>query len=122
MLIHADDIVIISTTREKFIQKCNHTGSERPNITIKFVNFCKKNLNTPLHCKSMILGTCARSPLTHASETWGIHHSFADSINRQGLKSALGIRPNTNNEVAYVETNRFPLQCYIQKQQHNFWL
>ena len=187
-LIHADDTVIISSNREKFIKKCNHmidffdvnslrlniqksfymiingksdvikTGirlksgilkykssiiylgtvfsdsgvhlsdiksfidSKRSNITIKFANFCKKNLNAPLHCKLMVLDTCARSSLTYASETWGIHHSFADSIYRQGLKHALGIRQSTNNEIAYIETNRYPLQCYIQKLQYNFWL
>ena len=43
-------------------------------------------------------------------------------IYRSGLRTALGIRTSINNEIVYVEADRFPLKCKIKKQQLKFWI
>ena len=39
-----------------------------------------------------------------------------------GIKTALDIRDNVNNEIVYIESNKFPLECRIKKMQLKFWL
>ena len=43
-------------------------------------------------------------------------------VYRSGLRTALGIRTSINNEIVYIEADRFPLLCKIKKQQLKFWL
>ena len=45
-----------------------------------------------------------------------------EALYRQGVKTALYIRNNVNNEIVYVESGAWPLQIRISKQQLNFWL
>ena len=39
-----------------------------------------------------------------------------------GIKTALDIRDNVNNENICIESNQFPLECRIKKMQLKFWL
>ena len=41
---------------------------------------------------------------------------------RAGLKVALSIRANMNNEIVYVESGKYPLHCHVKKVQLKFWL
>ena len=43
-------------------------------------------------------------------------------IYRNGLRTALGVRSNVNNEIIYTESGKYPLRCRILKQQLKFWL
>ena len=43
-------------------------------------------------------------------------------IYRNGLRTALGLRSNVNNEILYVESGKYPLRWRILKQQLKFWL
>ena len=43
-------------------------------------------------------------------------------IYRSGLRTALGIRSNINNEIIYTESGKYPLKCRIAKQQLKFWM
>ena len=45
-----------------------------------------------------------------------------EGVYRSGLRTALGIRTSINNEIVYIESDRFPLKCKIKKQQLKFWL
>ena len=186
-LLHADDTIIVSTDRRKFIHKCTETirfftanklklnldksgfliinpktdrrcniilesgvlkykssfeylgviisdsgtlkndvcaflNLKRANISIKFSNFCKVNRNAPVSVKLDILDTCVTSAITYACETWGTNGDIAELCYRSGLKVALGVRNNTNNEIVYVESGRYPISCKIRKQQLKFWL
>ena len=62
------------------------------------------------------------SSLCYASETWGDKGSDVEVVYRYGLRTALGVRQTTNNEIIYIESNKFPLKCQIMKQQLKFWL
>ena len=95
---------------------------KRPNISIKFSNFCKVNRNAPLDAKLNVLDTCVASALTYASETWGSNAKEADIAYRCGLKTALGVRQSTNTEIVHIETGKFPLHCKVIKAQLKFWV
>ena len=45
-----------------------------------------------------------------------------DKVYRTGIKTALSIRPNTNNEIVYLESGLYPLEAEIRKRQLAFWL
>ena len=187
-LVHADDTLIISIDREKFITKCNHMFDyfkenslklnfgkssyfilnpkmtdkkssiqlsegtlkykpvqvylgvnitdggvlkndvttficiNRSNVLIKFTNFCIKNFLAPICIKLNILDTCVASSFLYACETWMDCGNEVEVIYRNGLRTALGIRSNVNNEIVYIESGRYPLKCRIMKQQLQFWL
>ena len=93
-------------------------NQKRSNISIKFTNFCKVNRNAPLNVKLDVLA----SSVTYASETWGSYSKEADLCYRSGLKAALSVRQNTNNEIVFIESGKFPLHCRVQKSQVKFWL
>ena len=95
---------------------------KRSNVLVKFVNFCNVNFFAPLHVKLRVLDTCVASSLSYGSETWANFGDEIETIYRCGLREALGIRPNTNNEIVYVESQRFPVRCRIARQQLKFWL
>ena len=95
---------------------------KRPNVTVKFVNFCAKNYLSPLSIKLKVLDTCVSSSLYYGSETWGnFKTNTLETLYRSGLRTALAIRNTTGNEISYVESGQFPLECKIRKQQLKFW-
>ena len=94
---------------------------KRPNISVKFSNFCKTNRNAPLDVKLKVLDTCVASALMYGSETWGNFSKEADAAYRRGLKIALGVRDSTNTEIVHIETGKFPLHCKIITAQLKFW-
>ena len=95
---------------------------KRPNISIKFSNFCQVNRNASLFVKMQTLDLCVSTAITYACETWGSNINEAELCYRAGLKCALSIRENINNEIIYLESGRFPLACRIKKLQLKFWL
>ena len=44
-----------------------------------------------------------------------------ESLYRKGIRYALSIRNNTNNEIVYLESSRVPLFIQIKKRQLQFW-
>ena len=99
-----------------------HINDKRSNVTVKFTNFCSKNIIAPIMIKLKVLNTCVAPALTYACETWGkVNNRNLESIYRTGLKTALGVRNCTNNEIVYIESGSYPLTCTIQKQQMKFW-
>ena len=80
------------------------------------------NRNAPLSVKLDVLDRCAVSSLLYASETWGNNFHDVEFIYKSGVRIALDIRHNINNEIIYVESNTFPLECRIKKLQMKFWL
>ena len=71
----------------------------------------------PLSIKLKVLDGCASSSLVYACETWGTANvSNLEVVYQFGLKRALLVRENTNTEVVYLETDRYPLAMRISKQ------
>ena len=102
---------------EKFV------GGKRPNVTIKYNNFVHKNHMAPIGIKLKVLDACVTSSLVYACETWGTANvSNLEVAYRFGLKRALSVRENTNTEVIYLESDRYPLAIRVSKQQLKFWI
>ena len=55
-------------------------------------------------------------------ETWGSHINEVELCHRSGLKTALNVRQNLNNEIVYIETGKWPLCSQIKKAQLKFWI
>ena len=56
---------------------------KRPDLTIKFSNFCKKHFLAPLSVKLQALHSCV---LIYGAETWGnINNREVESLYRQGM-------------------------------------
>ena len=88
---------------------------------MKFTNFCAKNFQAPLDIKLKVLDTCIVPSLCYAAETWGDAGKDVETIYRYGIRVALGIRQSLNNEITYIECNKFPLKCKILLQQLKFY-
>ena len=114
--VYVTDCGILKQDVTKFIRE------KRSNVLIKFTNFCSKNFLAPLGIKLDVLDSCVASSLLYASETWMDCGKEAEVIYRNGLRAALGIRSNINNEIVYIESGRYPLKCRILKLQLKFWL
>ena len=95
---------------------------KRGEVSIKYTNFCKIHRNAPLHTKLDTLDTCMTSALTYGCETWGRFAGEADVCYRSGLKTALHVRQNVNNEIIYIETGKWPVTSRVKKAQLKFWL
>jgi hypothetical protein len=95
---------------------------KRANVSVKYTNFCKVNRNAPLHAKLDVLDMCVSSALTYGCETWGSNVNDTELCYRSGLKTALNVRQNLNNDIVYIETGRWPLYARIKKAQLKFWM
>ena len=98
-----------------------NTEGKRSNVTIKFVNFCRKCFLAPLFVKLRVLNACVTSSLLYGAEVWGMSKiPKLESLYRQGLKIALSVKNNVNNEIVYTESGEDPLEVRITKQQLKF--
>ena len=81
----------------------------------KFTNFCAINYLAPLVIKLQVLDACVTSSLTYGCETWaGYIPKDVEVLYRSGIKTAMAIQQNTNNEIVYVESNLYPLEHNIK--------
>ena len=64
------------------------------------------------------------SALLYSSEAWGDLSRIADSllvIERKAIKSCLGVKQGTSNNIIYAELNRPDIISIITQRQHNFF-
>ena len=189
VLLHADDTLVLSTSEELFISKCNimlqyfhgnklkmnlkksgflvimkNKTVQRKSIQIdngklkykpilkylgiyisdsgnvktdaeiymkevrneaytKYTNYCAANYLAPLAIKLRVLNTCLLPTLLYGCECWGdVIPSGLEVAYRMAIKTALSIRNNTSNEIVYIESGLYPLECIIKKRQLSFWL
>ena len=92
------------------------------NVSVKFTNFCKTNKNAPLHVKLEVLEKCAKASLIYGCETWGVNVVDVERCYRAGLKTALNVRQNLNNEIVHIESGKLPLRARIKSMQLKFWV
>ena len=69
-----------------------------------------------------MLHTCVSFSIAYVAETWRNNYKAADICFSSGLRTALSVRQNTNNEIVYVESGMYPLHCRVQKSQVKFWV
>ena len=82
----------------------------------------EKNLLAPVNIKLKVLNICATASLLYCCETWSnCTYTKLESLYRKGIRYALSIRNNTNNEIVYLESSPVPLFIQIKKRQLQFW-
>ena len=106
--------------------KCDtelYISKTRSNIYSKFTSFCAVYHLAPLSVKLEALNSCLVSTILYGCECWG--NCIPKEIEiayRMPLKTALSIRNNTSNEIVYIESGMYPLECIIKKRQLSFWM
>jgi hypothetical protein len=114
--------VIISDTGVLKNDVNSYVVKKSANVTVKFTNFCRTNKSAPFHVKLDVLDKCVTSSLLYGCETWANCITDVEQPYRSGLKIALNVRQNLNNEIVHVETGRSPLCGRIKSLQLKFWL
>ena len=95
----------------------------RNNIYTKFTNYCAANYLAPLSIKLKVLNSCLLSTILYGCECWGdVIPNGLEVVYRMAIKTALSVRNNTCNEIIYIESGLYPLECIIKKRQLAFWL
>ena len=114
--------VIVSDTGILKEDVKSFTVRKNGNVSVKYTNFCKTNKNAPLHVKLEVLDKCAKASLIYGCETWGSNVNEVERCYRAGLKTALNVRQNLNNEIVHIESGKLPLRARIKSAQLKFWL
>ena len=83
-----------------------YVSHKRANVSIKYTKFCKTNRNAPLNVKLDVLDKCVTSALTYGCEMWGRYVNEVEVCYRSGLKVALNVRENVNNDIVYIESRK----------------
>ena len=82
------------------------------------------NQNTPIKTKLLVLYNCVFATLLYATETWWKVDSFKYKllqVERKALKSCLGVKSSTPNDLLYVELNRADIIATLQDRQYGFF-
>ena len=88
--------------------------AKRSSVTIKFGNFCRKNFLAPLDVKLNVLNTCASASLTYGCKVWGgAKIPKLEALYRQGLKTALSVSNNVNNEACIINRPTLTISIVI---------
>ena len=90
----------------------------------KFYACLQSNQNTPFPLKMKILYGCFFPSLLYSCETWGDITDIADELllmERKALRSCLGVKQSTPDEILYVEINKPDIIHYIKSQQQKFY-
>ena len=92
-----------------------------PAVT-KFFNFLRNNKLAPTAVKLKVLQACVTSALLHNCEAFG--SKFPEDLERlyfSLIKSALGVRKNTANDLVLVEPGLLNLKGMIYSRQYKFY-
>ena len=113
--------LLYSSKVSKLIEK--NFNKKKVNIG-KFYAWLQVNNNTPFSMKMKVLYGCLFPALLYSCETWGninFLQKELDLIERKALKSCLGVKQGTSNEVVYIETNKAGIVNSVYARQYNFF-
>ena len=98
-------------------------NKKKVNIT-KFYSWLHLNESTPFPLKLRVLYGCMFSALLYSCEAWGDLSCITNSIleiERKGIKSCLGVKQGTSNDLLYIELNKGDIKSTIMERQYNFY-
>ncbi len=89
---------------------------------LKFISFIKKNRDIPFYVKKRIFDAALTSSIMYACESW----MAADlrpviKLFNMGLKTLLGVRMTTCNDMCYIEADYVPLPVMVRRQQRKYF-
>ena len=89
----------------------------------KFQSWLDINENTPFETKLHVLDNCVLSAMLYGFEAWGDlskYSSKLETIELGLLKSVLGVKKGTPNDLVYYELNRGSIVTKLMDRQENF--
>ena len=89
----------------------------------KFYAWLEYNNHTPFCIKIKVLYSCMFASLLYSGEAWGSLSKIEQkllSIERKALKSCLGVKSGTSNELVYQEINQADIIATIKDRQYKF--
>ena len=97
-----------------------HMRHRYPAVT-KFFNFVRNNKLAPAAVKLKVLQACVTSALLHNCEAFGGNiPDGLESLYFTLIKSSLGVRKNTANDLVLIESGLLNLQGMIRLRQYKF--
>ena len=100
----------------------NNLNSKMFNVA-QFYAWLEYNESTPFFIKFKVLYACLFSSLLYSSEAWGKLSKIECellTIERKALKSCLGVKSGTTNDIIYTEINKPDIIASIKDRQHKF--
>ena len=89
----------------------------------KFKSWLEVNENTPIRIKLLVLDNCVLSSILYGFESWGDFSHLAkklETIELDLLKSVLGVKKGTSNDLVYHELKRGSIVAKLMDRQHKF--
>ena len=82
------------------------------------------NEDTPIQIKLLVLYVCLFATILYSCEVWVNLDELAEKllmIEKKALKSCLGVKPSTPDDIVYLELNKADIVTVIRDRQYNFF-
>ena len=107
------------------VQKLIETNLNKKKFSLcRFYSWLEINETTPIKLKLNVLYSCMFASILYSCETWGNIDNIINellAIERKALKSCLGVKQGTPNDVIYIELNKPDIEATIMERQFNFF-
>ena len=94
-------------------------------IICKFYAWLEINETAPIKIKMQVLYNCMFSAILYSCETWGeINHNLLEEIcliERKALKSIMGVKSGTSNDIVYAELGLPEFPATIKDRQYKLF-
>ena len=88
---------------------------------LKFFSFLQRNCDAPYLVKKTVWSSALKTALFYSCETWMTQDlRAAESVFNSTLKSLLGVRQTTCNDIVFVESGEFGAKSYVRDVQVSF--
>ena len=88
----------------------------------KLVVFLKTNVDMPFSAKRKVVDACFNAAILYGCESWiGVSCQIIDKLYIGAIKSLLGVRKTTANDLCLLELGVPPLQALVKQRQRDFF-
>ena len=101
-----------------------HHLSKKMIHTSSFYSWLAVNEDTPIKVKLIVLYGCLFATILYSCEVWVNLDELSEKlvmIEKKALKSCLGIKHSTPDDIVYLELNKADIVCAIRDRQYNFF-
>ena len=101
----------------------HHISKKMVHIS-SFYSWLAVNEDTPIKIKLIVLYNCLFATILYSCEVWVNLEELSEKlllIEKKALKSCLGVKSNTPDDIIYIELNKADIVCNIRDRQYNFF-
>ena len=105
-------------------QIIRHHISKKMIHTSSFYSWLAINEDTPITVKLIVLYNCLFATILYSCEVWVNLDELVEKlllIEKKALKSCLGVKPSTPDDIIYLELNKANIISNIRDRQYNFF-